>query len=801
MGLVRLWIVLAVWTLAAVPAAGQEAQAPAPGQASRPGGVADLVPRAARLEERLSALETRVQGDTDLEALRKDLERVNTAVGELGRRLSALRASGRYSYDDLAEIKAALRARADEVARLSAPVSKRLAELDREQAWWLGERKQWKEWARELPPDVPRATLKPILDQANRAIDRALGRISSAVKPLVALQQEAAAVGTAAQGLIAETDGLAEKLRGEMLSRSAPSVLSARFYTEIRDALWPGLRMGVARARLPGRAFLESRGWVLLVQLALSGLLAGALRRRRATVAAHPRWGFVAQRPLAAALLVGFGVPSVLYGAAPLSWRLLQWGVVSVAGARLSAPLLREPWKRRWVYALAFLFVASLALRVAGLPEPLFRVYVLAVGLGGAPLCLVRARRLRRLASPGPEIWALRAGGALLAAVAVAQAAGYANLATHLLESSIKTAFLFLLAWMAALLTRGAVELLTHSKAWRRLPLAPSRADALAGHLSAAAEAVVALIGVGIVLEVWRVYDTPWEAIEAILSWGVAIGGVRVSVGLCLGAGLLLYASVVISWGLQGVLERQVYPRRGVDTGTGISINRLVHYGLVLVGFMLALSTLGVELRNVTILAGAFGIGIGFGLQNIVNNFVSGLILLFERPVKVGDVIQVGDQRAVVRKLGLRATVVQTFDRSEVIVPNSELVSSRVINWTLSDRTVRVVVPVGVAYGSDVPRVMGILEEVARGHPSVRTDPEPQVLFVGFGDSSLDFEVRVWINNLDERLQVMSDLHREIERRFTEAGVEIPFPQRDLHLRTVDPAAGRHLRGPGPHEG
>ena len=134
-------------------------------------------------------------------------------------------------------------------------------------------------------------------------------------------------------------------------------------------------------------------------------------------------------------------------------------------------------------------------------------------------------------------------------------------------------------------------------------------------------------------------------------------------------------------------------------------------------------------------------------------------------------------------------------------MPNSELVSSRVINWTLSDRIVRVVVPVGVAYGSDVSGVMGILDEAAKAHPSVRTDPEPQVLFVGFGDSSLDFEVRVWINDLDERLQVMSDLHREIERRFTEAGVEIPFPQRDLHLRTVDPAAGRQLRGPARDEG
>jgi small-conductance mechanosensitive channel len=169
-----------------------------------------------------------------------------------------------------------------------------------------------------------------------------------------------------------------------------------------------------------------------------------------------------------------------------------------------------------------------------------------------------------------------------------------------------------------------------------------------------------------------------------------------------------------------------------------------------------------------------------------VNNFVSGLILLFERPVKVGDTIQLGTDWGKIERIGLRATVVETFDMSEVIVPNSDLISAQVTNWTLRNRLSRVIVPVGIAYGSDVPLAMKLLREVAGESLSVMKQPEPQVLFLAFGASSLDFELRVWVANVDDRLTVRSELHQEIDRRFREAKVEIAFPQQDLHLRTVD---------------
>jgi small-conductance mechanosensitive channel len=220
--------------------------------------------------------------------------------------------------------------------------------------------------------------------------------------------------------------------------------------------------------------------------------------------------------------------------------------------------------------------------------------------------------------------------------------------------------------------------------------------------------------------------------------------------------------------------------------GVRVSTKRLIHYVLITLGFLLALSTLGLELTKLTIMLSALGVGIGFGLQGIVNNFVSGLILLFERPVRVGDYIEVTGNWCEIQKIGLRATIVQTFDQADVIIPNADLVSNQVTNWTLRNRRARLIIPVGVAYGSDIPLVIETLKASADPHPMVAKNPAPQVLFLSFGESSLNLELRVWVLDVDHMLTTQSELHQEIDRRFREANIEIAFPQRDLHFRGVD---------------
>jgi len=271
---------------------------------------------------------------------------------------------------------------------------------------------------------------------------------------------------------------------------------------------------------------------------------------------------------------------------------------------------------------------------------------------------------------------------------------------------------------------------------------------------------------------------------------GVTLGSHRITLGLLLTAAALLYGSFVASSAIQALLLEEVFPKRHVEPGVGLSISKLIQYLLILVGFLLALGALGFTLTNITILGGAIGVGIGFGLQAIVNNFASGIILLFERPIRVGDVIQLVDLPCQVKKIGLRSTTVTSRDDADIVIPNSDLITNQVTNWTLSERRMRLRIPVGVAYGSDVSLVMQILKEIAKGNLSVLSDPPSSVLFMGFGDSSLNFELRVWIRDFLERYRILSELNQTIDSRFRSEGIEIPFPQRDLHVRSVDESPG-----------
>ncbi|HDK03784.1 MAG TPA: mechanosensitive ion channel family protein, partial [Gammaproteobacteria bacterium] len=230
-----------------------------------------------------------------------------------------------------------------------------------------------------------------------------------------------------------------------------------------------------------------------------------------------------------------------------------------------------------------------------------------------------------------------------------------------------------------------------------------------------------------------------------------------------------------------------------MERGAREALVTITGYVSLAVGLLVVLSVAGVNLTNLAIIAGALSVGIGFGLQNIVNNFVSGIILLFERPIKTGDWIVVGDVEGHVKRISVRSTIIQTFDWADVIVPNSDLISGKVTNWMLRDPWGRVRVPVGVAYGSDTALVKELLLEVAKAHPAVLPGghvPAPIVLFLGFGDSALNFELRCFIRNVDRRIGVLSDLNFAVDAVFRAHDVEIPFPQRDLHVRDWQPPPG-----------
>lgn len=244
---------------------------------------------------------------------------------------------------------------------------------------------------------------------------------------------------------------------------------------------------------------------------------------------------------------------------------------------------------------------------------------------------------------------------------------------------------------------------------------------------------------------------------------------------------LLMYFSNKLKFWLSEV----ILARQEMNIGLRETIGTLVRYVFIVIGFIVILQTVGIDLSSLTVLAGAVGVGVGFGLQNIVNNFFSGLIVLFERPIKVGDRVEVGNVLGNVRDISIRATTVITNDNISIIVPNSEFISARVINWSHNDPNIRFDIPVGVSYSSNPELVRDLLLQVARAEEAVLTTPAPDVIFKEFGDSSLNFILRVWTYKYHTNpLVLRSRLNFAIFKIFAENDVEIPFPQRDLHLRS-----------------
>lgn len=276
------------------------------------------------------------------------------------------------------------------------------------------------------------------------------------------------------------------------------------------------------------------------------------------------------------------------------------------------------------------------------------------------------------------------------------------------------------------------------------------------------------------------------DVTHAILTTPLGIDPIQFSLGGILAFAFTLWFSWLLARFVNLVLDNEIFSRIGTPPGVPFAITTFSRYIILVAGFLAAVSLLGFSLDKITIVLGALGVGIGFGLQNITSNFISGIILLFERPIRVGDKIQFDDLIGRVSSIGIRASKITTFDGSDVIVPNSDFISSRVINWTFSDEKRRVIIPVGVSYEADPEQVLELLLKVAKDHPEIIDSPKPEALFQNFGESSLDFELRAWTESARGWVTVKSDLAVIIHKTLKAANIEIPFPQRDINLRNTE---------------
>ncbi|MFA9614770.1 MAG: mechanosensitive ion channel family protein, partial [Deltaproteobacteria bacterium] len=759
--------------------------------------LADLVLKTAELSKRLIDLEKNLEGVFDPSAAESSFRGTEKRLSDLSSRLEEAKTAKTTGDYQLIQLKTELQQERDFLETNLKPVTASLRKVSALKREWSKEKKQWSQWQASLDEDMQIHAVLSTFVRAQETISKANTTISQHLKPLFAAEIRGRDLQTRTYSIVSEVDDLISDTSGVESTESFPPMFSSRYVAQFSSGLWHEMRQGIRAVTLPDRQFFAQQGWVILLQVLLAISLAAVFLRSRQSLEESEQLRSLAKRPFALGVIVSVGTLPALYTSYPLTWHLFMQVFGWIALARVVEVYTTRSTSRWLIYGMAFIMITIHLFRVLSLPLPLFRLYVFVVALVGLIFCLWFARQSRRRKDSPLYTYGLGLGSLILMIIALVEVSGRADLALELLSSSLSTFGFALLAWLLMLLARGGLDWAVYKSRLQKISVFRKHGSSIAAKSTLFINLFIGSIVILTILTLWHVYDSPVEAFKGILSLGITLGSQRITLGLLLAAAALLYGSFVVSSAVQVLLLEEVFPKYHVEPGVGLSISRLIQYFLILVGFLLALTALGFTLTNLTILGGAIGIGIGFGLQAIVNNFASGIILLFERPIRVGDMIQLGDLPCMVKKMGLRSTVVQSLDDADIVIPNSDLITNQVTNWTLSGRSMRLRIQVGVAYGSDVTLVMRILKEIAERNLSVLSDPAPSTIFLGFGNSSLDFELQVRIKEFLYRRRIQTELNQEIERRFRLEGIKIPFPQRDLHVRSVDESTGSILTPPG----
>jgi len=360
---------------------------------------------------------------------------------------------------------------------------------------------------------------------------------------------------------------------------------------------------------------------------------------------------------------------------------------------------------------------------------------------------------------------------------------GYVQLANVLINGFYNSIFATVLLLTANLVFNSLLLLILKSKPMQKLKIVALHPKSI---ISTSKKIIIVGITIAwfvIVMDAFLIYDVLFTTFDKILSADFEFGSITFSLKDFFFFFVTIWVSFQISKFLQFILEIDILPQFKLPRGVPGAIISLTKYIIITIGLFLAFMSLGVDFNKFAILIGALGVGIGFGLQNLVNNFISGIVLIFERPIQTGDVIKVGEITGTVKKIGIRASVVRTFDGAEIIVPNGNLISSELTNWTFSDRFRRMDIQVGVEYGSNVEKVKELLLQAGKDIDGVLDRPSPIVLFNNFGNSSLDFTLRSWTKDFDNWLAIESALRFEINKLFEENDIVIPFPQTDINFK------------------
>lgn len=619
--------------------------------------------------------------------------------------------------------------------------------------------------------------------------DAAVAQIDQVLETLVEVEGEVDA--TLERVLAAQTRLAAHAIAsGDVLTKleHALDESASRIFTQTHPAGFGGM-VGRRHESLPQQLehafihhvhsidrFATTSGGRIYVHAILMALLVAFLywlRREHRLPSLEGPAGAI-EHPIALAILVGLLVVRPLYPFAPRA-------VVELSQLGAIVPLLlirTTPKVRKTTAMVVVLYVLEWVRLLLDEHNIEHRLALQATAVSatvGFAWCAWRAEGVGRPAWGVASLIALVGLGACVA--------GYVPLAVLVVEGTIASAFVFVafvaLHWAFTGLVEGAL-----TTSFAGSTVLGRHAETTRAATRRAASLIFFLGFLWVTLDYFRLRDAFIEHTTAALGESVQLGEVNISLGEVLAFCLGIWAAVVVSRVLSTALEEDVAPRLKLGPGVPAAAALIVRYTVLALGFLLAAAAAGIGMSQLALFAGALGVGVGFGLQNVVGNFVSGLLLIFGRPVKIGDTIDIVGFRGIVTKIGIRSSTIRSLTGADVIIPNSKLIESELVNWTHDDASIRVDVPVGVAYGSDLQQVHAILLETAKGLAIAMPSPAPAALMTGFGDSSIDFQVQIWIAHPRDLPAAKSQLGLAIDAALGAAGVEIPFPQRDLHIRS-----------------
>jgi potassium efflux system protein len=791
-------------------AGAASAQSPTPSAAATvaptPVPLADVVAAADAASGRLDQTQQGVSADQTTATTTRDLATVTEEISARLEETNRLLTPG-VPLDMLRDLDARWQKLNDQLARWTRDLTERATFIEREIA--------------QLPQ--LRATWKSTLDLARSEsappeLTQKITGILTGIDTTESLLQKQRATLLSVQARFAEqTQHVASAVRS---LQAAQSAAVNRLWVRDSPPLWsPELRAATTqtmmhegqasfRAQIAQlRAYL-TREWTKLIYLAL---LFAALAFVLVKVKQHAaRWtdedpalaaaNRVLQLPIAMASVLAFLFCRPFFPEAP---RLFWVALATVALVPIII-LLRRLLERHLFPILNALVVFYLVAQIRGLivALPVFsRIVLLLETVGGAIFLAWFVRSTRRIpnrSSTARKITraAARVGVVLFSVVIVTNSLGYVGLSNYLASAGLGTAYLALLLYAAAGIVEGLSFFALQIRPLGSLAVVQQHRPLLRRRIAQFVVLAGFVIWFLFALNAFSLRESVDENVSAILNAELAIRSLHISLGAVLAFALTIWFTILVSRFLRFLLEAEVYGRLRLARGSSYAVSTILHYLVLLAGFFLALAAVGVDMTRFAVLAGALGVGIGFGLQNIFNNFFSGLILLFERPVQVGDVIEVGNATGTVRRIGIRASVILLADKTQLIVPNGQLISEKVSNRTISSRQKTLTLRVRVAYGSNPRNVIDLLTRAAAAHPQTIDTPAPEAFMKEFAEDALLFDLNFTTEDVNHAPRIQSDVAVAVNTALHEAGIEIPFPHRRVRLENPEVLASNRSEVP-----